>query len=113
MTTLYRIIPDDPDSHWYRISYDWQAADWSILWRGERLSSLPRSVRFNISLARSDLPDLIRTPCSWDLFSGRAAAVISRIAGHAVQLFDAPLYNEMTGEPVGDYKIVNATRAIP
>ena len=72
--------------------------------------AIPSDVR--IMLGEGDLGDFISTHVSWKIFSRRAAEIIARTAGDAVQFFDAPLFRATTGSRVDGYQIINATRAI-
>jgi hypothetical protein len=72
--------------------------------------SIPSDVR--VILGDGDLGDFISTHVSWKIFSHRAAEMIARRAGDAVQFFDLPLYRAATGEKIDGYQILNSTCAI-
>lgn len=114
MTILYRpCFSSRSDDEFARFvnyethSFDLLSFDWGRPFKGV----IPEGVRLYLGegvLGEFMMPIVFGT-C---IFADRAADIIARLAGAAVQFFDAPLYRQSTGKRIGGYKILNATRAI-
>ena len=111
MRKFFVVTYDDRDDMETVSDYELGDFDDLVFWRGKPFrGKIPASVKL---LVESGVPrDYLSNPLSWPILSDRFVQVADKIAGHDIQCFPAPLYNEKTLKPISGYQIVNVTRII-
>jgi hypothetical protein len=71
--------------------------------------TIPKEVRFYVSAG--GICDYLPNAKSWPIVSTRLLKIIQQFSSD-FQVFDAPLFNKETKEPISEYKILNVTRRL-
>jgi hypothetical protein len=93
--------------------YDLGGFDHMVFWHGQRCTAkIPESVRINVDVNGTIMPDYLGNPLSWPLVSVRFEKILKAICPEDVQLIDIHLYDMHTKGVIRDYSVVNVVRTI-
>lgn len=112
MRQFYKLIPYDPEQELQMVAdYDLGGLDHTILWRGWHVTEnvLHRAKLF---LTRGVTADYVANPLSWPICSGRLISAISAVIQKDCEILTAPTVDEETGEPIGEFRLLNVLRKV-
>ena len=82
-----------------------------LLWDAVVIEEIPNFVRLYAKNCKSPT-DYVGNPISWIICSPDFLNIIRSVAAHDMQVFDAPIVCEGTGEFIEGYKIINPIKRI-